>query len=322
MLQMKLYYFSYVIRKTSTQEKIIHNIFGLLNAYCKSSNTALKVSFKYGDEKLYLAKMDGYQNTFYFLKTNNNDLLKLINEISIAVGNMKDTIKSNEKVAFTSHIHLSSDKSILAIASGISCPRIDTFADYFNRLLKKIDLPDYEIEFTALSSSATKKDLLEMEVVNSIFVDVGADNSTGKALLKELFGDSDAGIGGFKITVESTQGNIKEALKSIVNKKDQSGIVQIGAKAKHDELQGQLMEYWLDNEHALSDKLSPSAKRKSIADQIGEKFDGNLQVTTLYNSFIDNIPNAKSEPDANLTLANELTFFDEREEGNEKVGDK
>ncbi|MCF2901556.1 hypothetical protein L1267_14340 [Pseudoalteromonas sp. OFAV1] len=319
---MKLYYFSYFIRKISTQEKLIHNISDLLTAYCKSNNNALKGSFKYGDEKLYLAKIDGYKNTYYFLKTNNNDLLKRINENSISVGDIKDKLHNNEKVAFTSHIHLSSDRSILAIASGVSCPRIDTFADYFNNLIKKLGLNDYEIEFTALTSNATKKDLLEMEVVNSIFVDVDADNGSGKAILSELFGDTNSGIGGFKITVESTQGNIKEALKKIINKKDKSGIVRIGAKAKHSELKGQLMDYWLDNENALSDKLSPSAKRKSLADQIGEKFDSNAQLQTLYNSFISNLTNAKTDTDANLVSANDQKYFDDLGGGNEKDGNQ
>ncbi|TCN78035.1 hypothetical protein [Shewanella fodinae] len=309
---MKLYYFSYIIRKISTQEKYLHNIADLLGAFHKSNNVALKSSFKRGDEKLYLTKIDGYLNTYYFLKTSNDDLLKRINEQNFTVSDIKDKLESGEKMAFTAHIHFSTAQPILAIASGIGCPRLDVFADYTNELFKKVGLNDYEVEFTALSANSTKKDLLEMEVVNSIFIDIDADEGIGKTFLKELAGEYTSGVGSFRVTVESTQGNIKDTFRKIIKKNDQDknrGIIRVGAKAKHDELTGQLMDYWLDNENVLADKINPKAKRKSIADQIGEKFDQNSQAITLYEKFINNQPNVNSTENATLTRFNAPESF-------------
>lgn len=310
---MKLYYFSYFIRKKSTQEKFNYNISQLIRAYCHSKNVALKSSFKSGDEKLYLTKVAGYQNTYYFLKTSDDDLLKRINETNFLVGDIKDNLQDSEKLAFTSHFQLAVDRAILAIASGIGCPRFDALVDYVNRLFTKSGLDDYEIELIALSAEATKKDLLEMELVNSVYIDIDADNGIGKTIANELFGNNTAGLGNFKVKVESATGNMKNAFKSIVNKKDKSGILKIGAKAKHDEFKGILMEYWLDNENVLADKINPRAKAKSIADQIGEKIDTNQNVINLYKLFLNNQVNLKSGDEQALKLAETQAFFDEIE---------
>ncbi len=311
---MKLYYFAYILRQVSTQEKYLHNIADFASAFHHSENNSLKTSFKRGDDKLYLTKIDGYQNTFYFLKTSNDDLLKRINEQDFSVTGMGDKLESNEKMAFTSHIHFSTDQSVLAIASGIGCPRFDIFAEYINELFIKVGLADFEIELIALSSSASKKDLLEMEVVNSIYVDVDADEGIGKALLKELAGDNTPGVGSFRIIIEPTAGNMTQALKSIISRKESnntSGIIKLGAKAKHDEFKGQLMEYWLDNESSLADKINPRTKRKNIADQIGEKFDSNLQLSNLYKNFVDNQNNLIVAGKADLLAYNNKSKFNE-----------
>lgn len=309
---MKLFYFSYLIRKTDTQQKLLHNISEFMGAYHKSKNAALKGSFKRGDEKVYLTKIDGYLTTYYFLRTSDHDLLKHINVQNFSVNDIKDKLATDERMAFTAHMHLSSDKPIIAIASGIGSPRIDMFADYINELFKKVGLSGYEIEFTALSSNPTKQDLLQMEVINSIYVDIDADEGIGKSILKEIAGNSTKGIGSFRITIESSEGNMKSAFKGILNKIQgkNSGVIRVGAKAKHSELKGQLMDYWLENENVLSDIINPKAKRTSVPDQIGEKFDTNPLVNTLYLKFIQNQPNVISDADTTLLAYNDSAPFD------------
>ena len=196
-------------------------------------------------------------------------------------------------MGFASYLYIDSKRSIVALANSSISPRCDALADYFNSLFTKLDIDNYEVEFKALSKQAKKKDLLEMEMVNSAYVDVDASKGIGRVIMRELFSSKQGGVGKFKITIEGNA-NMKEAFSNLLNRFtdakgkyiEEGGVNSIGAKAKEDELKGQLMDYWLDNEGALHDNLNPRAKTKSLSVQIDEKVEENKKLTSLYDNFL------------------------------------
>ncbi|EIA1797549.1 hypothetical protein RII69_003979 [Vibrio parahaemolyticus] len=292
---MKLRYFGYYLRKFDTQQKFLFNIKPIVDAFIGSTNMELKSSFKRGDEKLYLTHVQGHKNLYYFVRTSDDDIIKRINEQNLTVGDISDNLAANEKVAFASYIYIDPTMHVVACASGMSCPRFDDFAEYLNELFRKVKLGNYEVNIDALTANSSKKELLEMEVVNSVYVDVAADRALGKLIAKELTGSANTNLGNFRITIEPSGSNMKDAFKKMMNRlapngkaSNQQGVTSIGAKAKHDELKGQLMDYWLDNENNLVDSLSPKAKRIKLPAQITAKFDENLKLVPLYDDYISN----------------------------------
>jgi hypothetical protein len=319
---MKLRYFSYYLRKFDTQQKFLFNIKPIADAFIASNNTELKSSFKRGDEKLYLTHIKGHKNLYYFVRTSDDDIIKRINEQSITVGDIADKLSANEKVAFASHVYICPKDQIIAIASGMSCPRFDDFAEYINELFNKVKLNNYQFHMNALTANASKQDLLEMNMVNSVYVDVAADKSLGKLIAKELTGSENTSLGDFRITIEPNGTNMKSAFKTMVNRlvpngkaKNSQGITSIGAKAKHDELKGQLMDYWLDNENNLLDPLNKGAKTK-LPDQITAKFDSNTNLKSLYKKYLED-EDLKAKPDPFLDNYKDAKTFSKKE--NEKI---
>ena len=292
---MKLRYFGYYLREFDSQEAFLYNIKPIIDAFVSSNNIELKNSFKRGDEKLYLTKIAAQKNLYYFVRTSDDDIIKRVNEQDITVSEISENLAANEKVAFASYVYICTERQVIACASGMSCPRFDDLADYINEMFKKVGLNNYEVTLGALTTISSKEDLLEMEVVNSIYIDVAADRDISKYLCKKLTGSESAGLGNLRITIEPSGSNMRDVFRHIVHKHDTTvksnntdGIVQIGAKAKHDEFKGQLMDHWLDNENNLTDSLNPKAKRRKLPDQICEKFDENMQLLPLFNAYVSN----------------------------------
>ncbi|CNK41455.1 hypothetical protein [Yersinia aldovae] len=316
---MNLRYFGYVVRDNKQQNAFIYNINLIMKAYCESNNSLLKSGFLHNGENIYLIKIEEHQNLYYLIKTNNNDIIKQVNQKSFSVGDIQDKLTADEKIGFASYVYFCNRTNILAIANSIGSPRIDTLCQYINVLFSKAGVGTYEIEASALTKNSEKKDLLKMEVVNSIFIDVDANKGVGKLIKDYLFSNDQSGIGNFKITVESTTGNMKDAFsglmtsftdsQGVVNNVNDSGIEKIGAKAKLDALRGQLLDYWLDNENGLSDTLNPKAKRKSLMEQIEEKFDGNLSKDSYYKSFVEQ-KCVVVEANSNLDIFKDKKAFD------------
>lgn len=312
---MKLRYFGYYLRKFDTQKKFLFNIKSVVDAFISSSNMELKSSFKRGDDKLYLTKVTGYEHLYYFVRTSDDDLLKRINEQSLTVSDITDKLSANEKVAYASYVYLSPVDCVMACAGSTGCPRFDDFAGYINELFKKVSLDNYEFHVDALTTSNTKADLLKMKMVNSVYVDVAADNPVGKSVAKLLTGKDDSNLGNFRITIEPNGTNLKQTLSDVVTTlKGQStqGFVNVGAKAKHDELKGQLMDYWLDNESNLTDSLNPKAKTK-LEDQITAKYDQNQHLIPLYKAYTNN-NSLKAEADALLSTYGDKAQFASKEQ--------
>lgn len=275
----------------------------------------LKGSFKRGDEKIYLTQVQDYENLYYFVRTCDDDIFKRINEKSITVGEISDNLDVNEKIAFASYIYICPKRQIIACASGMSCPRFDDFCEYINELFRKVELVNYEFNIDALTFNSTKQDLLKMEMVNSVYVDIAADKGAGKLIAEALMGKDTPGLGNFKIVIEPSGTNMKDAFKTMLahlaprgNPSATKGVISIGAKAKHDELKGQLLDYWLDNESNLVDPLNPRRKKK-LPEQVTAKFDENSNLTSLYDAYVSN-RKLKLRTDVLLDAYKHVSTFD------------
>lgn len=299
---MKLRYFGYLIREENSQEKISHNIKPIIDSYCLYGNSSLKKSFKRFDSNLYITKIEFHENLYFFIKTNSSEIIKKINTHNFSVGDIASQLSKDESLGFASYIYLSPNDPIIGIANSSISPRFDALSDYFNHLFTKIGQSQYTVEMTALCERSKKKNLLEMDMINSVYIDIDANKGIGKLISEQLFTSDHKGLGKLKIKVEGTN-NIKESFTKMVNKfiddkgkyLDNQGIECIGARAKENEFQGQLMDYYLDNENTLSDNLNPRAKTKTLPEQIDEKILENKKLKQLYKKYFDqNKPTVKT----------------------------
>lgn len=290
---MKLRYFGYYLRNEIMQNKFLYNIKPIIDAYTKSSNCALKSSFKIGNEHVYLTKISGHQNLYYLIQTNDRDLIRKVNSLTFTVQNIREILNTDEKIGFTSYVYIDPKLNIIALANSIASPKYDVLNDFINNLFSKIGLKNYKIEMSALSQNKNKKELMKMEIVNSMFIDIAADRGIGSLISNALFGSHASGIGNFKITIQSTRGNIKDSFDYFAkNNIDENnmldkklGATSFGVRAKEDSLRGHLLDYWLDNEECIFDTINPKAKRKNVAQQIEGKFDSNKDKDNLLDKF-------------------------------------
>lgn len=317
---MKLRYFGYFIRNKRSQKKFLYNIKEILDAFTSATNLRLKSSFMVGGESLFLAKVDGTPNQFYFVRTSNAELIKRINLSQITIGDIHDRLEQDEDVAFASYVYVSSRDCVMAVASSQGAPRFDTLAEYINSLFYKSGLINYELEIHALTSAPTKESLLEMEVVNSIYVDVDANSDKGALLSRLFLRNNSTGIGSFRVIIESQHGNIKDVMPAFIEENpvnaadssevitDRSGIIRVGVRGKHNELAGQLMDYWLDNSSVISDNLNPKAKRALLPEQIAQRFDDNRLRAPLYERFVSENQLTSLEVDSLNNFKNPSSF--------------
>ncbi|MGF1758403.1 hypothetical protein L4D76_10730 [Photobacterium sagamiensis] len=301
---MKLRYFAYTVRQQDTQQKILYNLKLGFDAFCEYDNKSLKGDFKKGDEKLYLIKVTTHQNLFYFVRTSDDSFLKRIDLQNITIGELQDKLNVHEKVVHTSYVYICPEREIIGFANGTGCPRPDSLQDYINLLFEKVGLDNFKVKLEALSESATKEELMKMDVVSSMFIDTSADRTLGRLVSGWLTGSDDEDFKGkITITIKPESNNMKDTFTKILNRhsleQNDSEILQIGAKAKHNELHGQLVDYWLDQSSKLADPLNPRAKRMNLHEQIEDKVDNNTRLKSVFKSHIDNIPNLnvmKSHP--------------------------
>lgn len=302
---MKLRYFGYSLREQKDQSKKLINIKRLVDTYAKSKEPALKNTFKRADDLLYITNVTGYQNLYYFIRTSDDSLLKKIDTENFDVNELSSDLESNEKVAFAAVLYICPTRNVIAIGNNMGSPRIDSLAGFLNQLMAKLHFENYELEVKALTKKSMKKDLMEMEMINSVFLDIDANDGLGKRIVQELTGDSESSIGSFRIKIEPSSGNLKGAFKKILNKytygnkpKKGSGIIKVGAKAKHDELQGRLLDYWLDNESTLFSNVDPKKASPSLPDQINTAVNDHGYLEECYLEFIkeQNIKKVKKSP--------------------------
>lgn len=317
---MKQRYFGYYLRKLDSQEKFLFNLKPFVDAFVGSSNMELKSSFKRGDDKLYFTHITGQQHLYYFIRTSDDGFIKRINEQNQMVSDIAENLSEGEKIAYASYVYLSATDCIMACASSTSCPRFDNFAEYINELFKKIGLDNYEFHIDALTSNSDKIDLMKMEMVNSVYVDVAADKSLGRLIAKTLTGEETTNLGNFRIIIEPTGLNMKQTFVSMLNRfapsskiQNSDGVIRIGAKAKHNELKGQLTDYWLDNENNLTDSLNPRTKTK-LPDQITAKYDENKYLKTQYDRYVKN-QNLNTKADTELSKFADKASFSKNENG-------
>ncbi len=135
---MKVNYFGYYIIKEPTGEKYLTSISGLLKSFCKYDNSELKNKFSYEDENLYLLHHVG--DTFLFMQTRNNELIKKINTQNISLGEIHSLLSENEKIGFASYVLLKDD--YFGYGSTLLAPKVDVFIGYINELLRRIGQAD------------------------------------------------------------------------------------------------------------------------------------------------------------------------------------
>src|SRR5436305_712880 len=103
-LFMKVTYFNYYLEDHhSPLERIICDLRQQVFRFCAYDNREFRISFQYKDgESIFVFWVA--ENTYLFIITKNNEIIKTINSSDVSHGNLYDRFQANESLGFASYL--------------------------------------------------------------------------------------------------------------------------------------------------------------------------------------------------------------------------
>ena len=133
---MKVNYFGYYLKNTASGKSVIFDLRKFLKEYCKMDAPKFKNNFSHNEGKLYLLHV--VSDTYLFLMTRSNELIRKVNTNDITVGEIKNLLEQDEQLGFASYILFK--ENVFGFGSTLLAPKIDVFTKYINELLEALGI--------------------------------------------------------------------------------------------------------------------------------------------------------------------------------------
>ncbi|WP_444885782.1 hypothetical protein [Microbulbifer sp. PSTR4-B] len=282
---MKVNYFGYCIKNNETGKKVLFDIRPFLKAYYKNANTSFKNSFRHHDEHIYLIHHIG--DTFFFLATRSNELIKKVNTNNISVGEITSLLEQDEHIGFTSYLHIKEDH--FGFASTYLAPKADIFIHYVNELLVALGITNWTFLPQALLYQATREEALSLQHIGRTTIELTRDNSFTQDLLALVSADTNdtTELEGIEIIIKpKSRKNIKPTVNKFLSSIPDSGIEKMIMKAK-DETASNMRDLYLVGRGAICDKVDKSNEIK-IPTLLETKMTGNEFLKTKLVEYREN----------------------------------
>lgn len=272
---MKVSYYGYAFKDMQSNALSANGLKGLLSAFCAYNNITLKNDFRCGDEKQFLLHHLG--NLFLFIQTRSYELIKKIDSQSLSVSEIYEQLRQDERIGFASYVYI--EPSYFAYASTMMAPKVNTFADFVNKLLAKLQVSSHIFVTTALLHQTTREEALCMPFVGRSTVQIAASNTLFGELMNIIGGEAEefTDVHSFEITIKPRKNkNIHAAAKRLIQATPDSGLEKMIIKAK-DASYESLIELYLAGKGLISDKIN-LRDEQNLSERIREKIEQN---TTL-----------------------------------------
>jgi len=257
---MKVNYFGYCIRNHITGQKVLFDLRAFLKSYCRNADSEFKNIFSHSEEHVYL--IHHLDDTFLFLITRSNELIKKVNTNNISVGEINSLLEQDEQLGFASYLHLKED--CFGFASTLLAPKVDVFTAYINDLFESIGVPDWGFLPQALLYQATKEEALSLPHVGRTTIELSKDNSFSQDILAFVSANTAdiIELDGIDIIIKpKTRKNIKSAVSKFLLHIPDEGVERMIVKAKN-EGASQMMDLYLVGRGAISDSVDKSKETR------------------------------------------------------------
>lgn len=269
---MKVNYFGYCIRNHVTGQKVLFDLRGFLKAYCRHAGTAFKNNFFHNDEHVYLIHHFG--DTFLFLITRSNELIKKVNTNNISVGEINSLLEQDEQLGFASYLHMKEDH--FGFASTLLAPRVDVFTTYINNLFESLGIPNLNFLPQALLYQATKEEALSLPHIGRTTIELSKENSFVQDMLASISANTTDTIelDGIEIIIKpKSRKNIKPTVSKFLSSIPDDGVERMIMKARN-EGASQMTDLYLVGRGAISDSVDKSLETR-IPSLLEEKMNTN-----------------------------------------------
>lgn len=257
---MKVNYFGYYLQNLQTAKSVLIDLRPFLKAFTKLEAADFKNSFRHYDENLYLINV--HSDTYLFLMTRNNELIRKIDTNDISVGDISSLLETDEHIGFASYIIIKED--FFGFGSTVLAPKADVFATYMNNLFESLGLIDWRFVPHALMVSKTKNEVLQLEHFGRTTIEVAKENSICEDILALFTANVDdtVELGSIEITFKpKPKQNIKAVISKVIDAVPDEGLNKMMIRAKGEGL-SLMTDLYLVGSGAISDSLNRSQDSK------------------------------------------------------------
>lgn len=269
---MKVNYFGYCMKNHVTNQKVLFDLRDFLKAYCRYAGAEFKNNFFHNDEHVYL--IHHFNDTFLFLITRSNELIRKVNTNNISVGEINSLLAQDEQLGFASYLHIKADH--FGFASTLLAPKVDVFTIYVNNIFESLGIPDWKFLPQALLYQATKEEALALPHIGKTTIELSKENSFVQDLLATVSANTTdiTELGSIEIIIKpKTRKNIKTTVSKFLSKIPDKGVEKIIMKARS-EGASQMTDLYLVGRGAISDSVDKS-KETRIPNLLEDKITNN-----------------------------------------------
>lgn len=288
---MRATYHVYHLKDTDNGTRYILDIKNIINA-AVNENIAFRNGFMIGNDHLYLfcEDINNAPDTFFFLITRDNELVKTINNQNLSLEDIRNKISTNEKIGMGSFVHVYNDgnKNCVAFAAQILSPKITQFWDYINEYLRKIGCPEnYQIIGSPLAAKSNFHELMNMDFIGKTAIQINRHHSKFSAIKEFLGSEEDFDeVEGIEVIIKPKRNkNIKSIVAGTNDLLEGGNVDKFTARAKG-EAYATLTDLYIIGNGGLFDDLNVKHKSvNKVRDAIGTKIRDNQKLHQILREY-------------------------------------
>jgi hypothetical protein len=209
-----------------------------------------------------------------FLQTRSNELIKKIDSQKLSVSEIYDQLSQDESIGFASYVYV--EASYFAFASTMMAPKVKSFTDFVNEILRKIQISSHTFIATALLHQATRAEVMKMPFMGKSTVRVTSENTIFGDIVNTIRGQAQEfeDVDCFEITFKPKKSkDIKGAVTRLMQATPDTGLEKMVVKAK-EALHENLTEIYLAGNGLISDYIDFKSE-KNLKDRMKDKIENN-----------------------------------------------
>lgn len=275
---MRLNYFSYWLKDVNNNDRYRFDLHNFLNGFCRYENPALKSSFIYSGEHLYLKHHRS--NTYILFITRNTDIIRRLNTENLDDQDLRELLQTNEDIAFASYAHIAPD--LIAFGSTQMAAKVGALSEFLTQLLERLGVDNYVFRYTPIYTETTFDDAVELPMIGRTELSLAKDNSFAEEI-KGFFGNElDENqwedIDGIDIRIRPKRNrNINGIVGPFLNRIRGSGVQKVHLRAMSREDQDRLSDLYIEAQGPIADTIDPR-DRTNLHERIIEKIESNTEL--------------------------------------------
>lgn len=222
---------------------------------------------------------------YLFVMTKSSEIIKAIDENKMSQSDIYEKLSVDESLGFASYVFPQVD--YFGMGSTFYGPKITKFSQFINRIFKELGIAGVEFKMSALTSSATVTEVLQMPFVARTTFEIGKNNNLFQNL-KEYFGDEiETDTEAVEIIIKpKRRKDMNNSFQAIASTIENADLKKFIVKAKN-ELGEAATDFYIVGSGAISDLISVSQNEGSIAATMRRKAIANDLLSEKLREFID-----------------------------------